>query len=50
MQLIGKAPKGILFLSPKALERAVVEAGFDLLEAEDMGKSLPTYFIAARKL
>lgn len=49
MQLLGKAPM-VQFFSSVALDTWVKQAGFEILEADNMAKSPPSHFIAARKM
>ena len=48
MRVFGRAPH-VTFLAPDALERAVIDAGFDILETGDYPVSPPNHFIVARK-
>jgi 2-polyprenyl-3-methyl-5-hydroxy-6-metoxy-1,4-benzoquinol methylase len=49
MQFVGKAPP-VRFFSSKALDRQVEQAGFEIIEADNMAKTPPSHFIAARKI
>ena len=48
MQLIGRAPR-LTWLRRAVLERQIAEAGFELLEAEDLPARRAQRFIAARR-
>jgi ubiquinone/menaquinone biosynthesis C-methylase UbiE len=49
MRAFGKAP-GLLWFTPRALERAVVAAGFEIVEADTDPGRMPRRFLVARKL
>ncbi len=48
MRLVGKAPR-VHFLSTAGLERAITQAGFEIIETGDFPKSPPSHFIVARR-
>ncbi len=50
LRLIGKAPGGVAFFSPEALEAAIRRAGFEIVETGDYpAKTPPRRFVVARK-
>ncbi|QIE44762.1 hypothetical protein G5B38_04030 [Pseudohalocynthiibacter aestuariivivens] len=49
MQLIGKAPH-VGFMTRQELERMIIEAGFEVLEAGDYPANSANHFVAARRL
>lgn len=48
MRMLGKAPQ-VRFFSPAWLERAVRDAGFDIIESGDFPRRPPRRFIVARR-
>ena len=48
LRLMGKAPD-FHFLTPTALEREIIQAGFEIVEAGDYPKRPPRRFIVARR-
>lgn len=51
LRMLGKAPGGVAFLSPDALEKAVQRAGFEIIEKGDYpAKTPPRRFVVARKV
>ncbi|MEM9765764.1 MAG: class I SAM-dependent methyltransferase, partial [Pseudomonadota bacterium] len=48
MRLVGRAPR-VAFLTRQALEDAVAEAGFEIIETADLPASPPNRFIVARR-
>ncbi len=48
MQVFGKAPF-VHFLSVAQLERHITQAGFEIIEAGDYPKKMPSHFVVARK-
>lgn len=48
MRCVGKAPPGIAYLRPEALQTEIAAAGFEIVETGDYPKSLPNHFIVAR--
>jgi ubiquinone/menaquinone biosynthesis C-methylase UbiE len=50
LRLLGKAPGGVAFFSPEALEAAIRRAGFEIVETGDYpAKIPPRRFVVARK-
>ena len=47
-QYFGQAPY-VSFLTPDAIEKAITDAGFDIIESGDYPPKLPSRFIVARK-
>lgn len=48
MQLVGKAPRPVQYLSPGRLERMIRDAGFEIVETAGLPPKLPSHFIVAR--
>jgi 2-polyprenyl-3-methyl-5-hydroxy-6-metoxy-1,4-benzoquinol methylase len=48
MQLVGKAPKPVHFVSPAQLEAEITAAGFEVLETGGYPQRLPNHLVAAR--
>ncbi|MFZ7091891.1 class I SAM-dependent methyltransferase [Primorskyibacter sp. 2E233] len=48
MQMLGKAPSPIRYLSVRQLEAEIVAAGFEIVETGDYPKKLPNHFVVAR--
>jgi 2-polyprenyl-3-methyl-5-hydroxy-6-metoxy-1,4-benzoquinol methylase len=48
MQLVGKAPKPVSFLSPAQIEADISAAGFEVVETGDYPKKLPNRLVVAR--
>ena len=48
MQFLGQAPH-VSFLTPEALEKAIIDAGFDIIETGDYPPKLPSRFVVARR-
>ena len=50
LRMLGKAPGGVVFFSPEALEAAIRRAGFEIVETGDYpAKTPPRRFVVARK-
>jgi len=50
LRMLGKAPGGVAFCSPEALEAAIRRVGFEIVESGDYpAKTPPRRFIVARK-
>ena len=49
MGLFGKAPKTLRYLSPEQLDKAVADAGFDIVETGLYPAKSHNRFIVARK-
>lgn len=51
LRMLGKAPGGVAFMSPDALEAAIRRAGFEIVETGDYpAKTPPRRFVVARKV
>ena len=50
MQLVGKAPRPVHFLSPEQIESAMAKAGFEIVETAGLPPKLPSHFVVARAL
>lgn len=50
MQMLGKAPLHVNHLTPKGLERMILDAGFEILETGDYPARPPSRFIVARAM
>ena len=51
LRMLGKAPGGVAFCSPEALEAAIRRAGFEIVETGDYpAKTPPRRFVVARKV
>jgi 2-polyprenyl-3-methyl-5-hydroxy-6-metoxy-1,4-benzoquinol methylase len=48
MQLVGKAPRPVHFLSPEQIESALAKAGFEIVETAGLPPKLPSHFVVAR--